>query len=136
MLSVRTLLATTGASAVLLLGAPGAFAEEHDRDHEDSSYSREHDGGRDYGNDGEDSWGDKKHEKEDDWGGKHTDDSWKGERDHDSWKGDHHKPKGGMHTGGGGLATPTVTAGGLAVLAVAGTGLYAARRRKATGGAA
>ncbi|CCK24908.1 putative secreted protein [Streptomyces davaonensis JCM 4913] len=136
MRSARALLATAGATAVLLLGAPGGYAADGDRDHEDNSFSKEHDGGRDFGHDSEDSWGGKKHDKEDDWSGKHEDDSWKDGRDHDSWKGDHHKPKGGMHTGGGGLATPTVTAGGLAVLAVAGTGLYAARRRKATGSAA
>ncbi|MEV5321266.1 hypothetical protein AB0K92_27075 [Streptomyces sp. NPDC052687] len=34
-----------------------------------------------------------------------------------------------MHTGGGALDAPTVTAGGLGVLAVAGLGLYAARRK-------
>ncbi|MFE1441823.1 hypothetical protein ACFW7M_24445, partial [Streptomyces sp. NPDC058739] len=50
-----------------------------------------------------------------------------------SWGGDHEKPRGGVHTGGGALAAPTVTAGGLAVLAVAGTGLYAVRRRKTAG---
>lgn len=41
-----------------------------------------------------------------------------------------------MHTGGGGLASaPGVTAGGLAVLAVAGTGLFALRRQRASQGA-
>jgi hypothetical protein len=48
-------------------------------------------------------------------------------------KGGHGKPHGGMHTGGGALASPGVTAGGLAVLAVAGTGLYAARRNRSAG---
>ncbi|MFF5438183.1 hypothetical protein [Streptomyces achromogenes] len=43
------------------------------------------------------------------------------------------KPRGGMHTGGGALATPGVTAGGLAVLAVAATGAYTLRRKKAAG---
>ena len=38
-----------------------------------------------------------------------------------------------MHTGGGGLAQPGVTAGGLAALAVLGTGAYALRRKKITG---
>ncbi|GLW47133.1 hypothetical protein Stsp02_27950 [Streptomyces sp. NBRC 14336] len=128
MRTARTLLAAAATTAAVVLSAPVALAAPED--HEDSSYSRERDGGRDYG-DKEDSWGGK-HEKED-WGGKHDkkEDSWGGkhEKDH-SWKGDHDKPKGGMHTGGGALAGPTVTAGGLAVLAVAGTGLYAARRRK------
>jgi hypothetical protein len=40
-----------------------------------------------------------------------------------------------VHTGGGALAGPSVTAGGMAVLAVAGTGLYAMRRRKTAEGA-
>ncbi|CQR65862.1 hypothetical protein [Streptomyces leeuwenhoekii] len=47
-----------------------------------------------------------------------------------SWSGGHEKPRGGMHTGGGALAAPSVTAGGMAALAVAGAGLYAVRRRK------
>ncbi|ARP73656.1 hypothetical protein LK07_32165 [Streptomyces pluripotens] len=41
------------------------------------------------------------------------------------------EPYGGMHTGGGALAAPGVTAGGLAVLAVGVTGLYVLRRKKA-----
>ncbi|WP_371576178.1 hypothetical protein [Streptomyces sp. NBC_01314] len=67
----------------------------------------------------------------------HGKESWKGEQDkgswkdeEGSWKGDHEKPHGGMHTGGGALASPAVTAGGMAVLAVAGAGVYALRRRK------
>ncbi|MFD7134668.1 hypothetical protein [Streptomyces sp. NPDC059894] len=64
-------------------------------------------------------------------------DSWnKDEEDKDSYGGGHDKPNGGVHTGGGALAGADVTAGGLAVLALAGTGLYAARRRKTTGGLA
>lgn len=58
-----------------------------------------------------------------DWGGK-------GE-----WGGKHEKPSGGMHTGGGALANPGVTAGGLAALAVVGAGAYAMRRRNAADGA-
>ncbi|MFE2277587.1 hypothetical protein ACFXAE_10020 [Streptomyces sp. NPDC059454] len=46
------------------------------------------------------------------------------------------KPRGGMHTGGGGLAEPGVTAGGLAALAVLGTGAYALRRKKVAGSVA
>ncbi|AZP15222.1 hypothetical protein EJC51_03350 [Streptomyces aquilus] len=61
---------------------------------------------------------------------KQEEDSWSGEQDSDGWSGREEKPSGGMHTGGGALASPAVTAGGLAVLAVAGTGLYAARRKK------
>ncbi|WP_328876079.1 hypothetical protein OHT76_41675 [Streptomyces sp. NBC_00287] len=128
----RTLLATAAATAALLLGAPAAYATAPNNDHEDSSHSKDHDSNQDYGHDSEDSWNGTKHEKKDeeDWNGKHDENTWKDDHDENSWKGDHDKPKGGMHTGGGALATPTVTAGGLAVLAVAGTGLYAARRRK------
>ncbi|SCF94248.1 hypothetical protein GA0115256_13521 [Streptomyces sp. DconLS] len=36
-----------------------------------------------------------------------------------------------MHTGGGALADPGVTTGGLAVLGVGAAGLYALRRKKA-----
>lgn len=60
-------------------------------------------------------------------------DSWGGSNsrsDSGSWSGEHEKPHGGMHTGGGALANPGVTAGGLAVLGVAGAGLFVARRRK------
>ncbi|MEU5098266.1 hypothetical protein AB0G63_26625, partial [Streptomyces sp. NPDC020996] len=77
-----------------------------------------------------------------DWGGK--DDSGydtesykdKGKEKEKDWGGEYKKPHGGMHTGGGALANPGVTAGGLAVLAVAGAGLYAARRKKSAAGLA
>ncbi|MFG3155629.1 hypothetical protein ACGF7W_26725 [Streptomyces sp. NPDC048219] len=133
MRSARTLLATAAASAVLVLGAPGAYAAGGDWDHDDSSYSKEHDDGS-------------KHDEprggmhtgggaltavnEGDWGGS-------GDSGEKSWGGgEQEKPHGGMHTGGGGLAQPGATAGGLAVLGVAATGLYAARRRKSAHGAA
>ena len=58
---------------------------------------------------------------------------WSGKQEDGGWSGSHEKPSGGMHTGGGALASPGMTAGGLAVLAVAGTGLYAARRKKTAG---
>ncbi|MFF3348874.1 hypothetical protein [Streptomyces sp. NPDC002779] len=136
--SARALLAISAASAALVLSAPGAYAVEPDQDHEESSYSQDHGTAREDETRDEDSWGDKEHGKEDSWGDKdhEKDDSWSGKHDENTWKGDHEKPKGGMHTGGGGLAGPTVTAGGLAVLAVAGTGLYAARRRKSAGSVA
>ncbi|MCX4907425.1 hypothetical protein [Streptomyces sp. NBC_00878] len=67
---------------------------------------------------------------------KQEEDSWSGKKDEGSWSGDRAKPSGGMHTGGGALAASTVTAGGLAVLAVVGTGLYAARRKKTAGSVA
>ncbi|MER5544156.1 hypothetical protein ACWDBD_23205 [Streptomyces sp. NPDC001118] len=36
-----------------------------------------------------------------------------------------------MHTGGGALAAPSVTAGGLAVLALGAGGMYVLRRKRA-----
>ncbi|CAL9639891.1 hypothetical protein [Streptomyces sp. enrichment culture] len=152
--SARTLLTTAAASAVLVLGAPAASAVGND--HGDSSYGQEQGGEH-----SEETWQDpsrdgqhKEHGVEKDHsesgkydggandGGKHdggANDGGKhdgGKHDGGSWRGEHEKPRGGMHTGGGALAAPTVTAGGLAVLAVAGTGLYAARRRRPTGSAA
>ncbi|GGX02306.1 hypothetical protein [Streptomyces lomondensis] len=98
---------------------------------------------------GDDTWNDK--HDEDAYGDKHDengkhDEHGKGDdhgkhddhgKDFGHGKHDEHdKPRGGMHTGGGGLAgSPGVTAGGLAMLAVAGTGLYALRRQKASQGA-
>ncbi|MFI7499978.1 hypothetical protein ACIBVL_16050 [Streptomyces sp. NPDC049687] len=96
-------------------GALTAVNDSHDKGSKD--WSKE-DGGK------EDSWS-----KED--GGK--EDSWS--KDDSSWSGKD-KPHGGMHTGGGALAAPAVTAGGLAVLAVAGAGLYSARRKKSAHGLA
>ncbi|MFD7936014.1 hypothetical protein ACFV4T_16060 [Streptomyces sp. NPDC059755] len=70
--------------------------------------------------------------------GEHGKDSWNGGKEEESggWSKEHDKPSGGMHTGGGGLATPSATAAGLGVLAVAGTGLYALRRKKTAGSVA
>ncbi|WP_327714916.1 hypothetical protein OG381_05235 [Streptomyces sp. NBC_00490] len=73
--------------------------------------------------------------QEDSWSKEDGGDSWSKE-DSDSWSGKEEKPSGGMHTGGGALASPAVTAGGLAVLAVVGTGLYSVRRRKTAGSVA
>ncbi|MEW2264173.1 hypothetical protein ACGF5T_26210 [Streptomyces sp. NPDC047853] len=196
MRSAHMLLTTAAASAVLVLGAPGAYAAAGgDWDHDDSSYSKEHDkagkhdeprGGMHTGggaltavNEGDWEGGSKQdsestrkdegeksrggeheksrggeHEKphggmhtgggaltavnEGDWegGSKQGSETYKQDEGEKSWGGEHEKPRGGMHTGGGGLDTPTTTAGGLAVLAVAGTGLYAVRRRKSAHGAA
>jgi hypothetical protein len=154
------LLATAAASAVLAITAPGAYAG--DWDHEDSSYSKEHDkygkhdsprGGMHTGGGAltavnEDEWGtarDPKHDPETYKDPKHDSESYKdSEHEKDSYGGghekayggDHDKPRGGVHTGGGALASPGVTTGGLAVLAVAGTGLYAVRRNKSAHNAA
>ncbi|EPD62172.1 MULTISPECIES: hypothetical protein [Streptomyces] len=157
MRSARLILATAAASAALALGAPGAYAAGGDWDHDDSSYSDGSSHGKEHGkhesphggmhtgggaltavNDHDD-WGSSRDPKTDpdtykdnggksDWGDRDG-----GGRGGDSWGGGHEKPSGGMHTGGGALATPTATAGGLAVLAVAATGLYAARRKKPVG---
>jgi hypothetical protein len=187
MRSARLILATAAASAVLVLGAPGAYAggDSSAKDESSSSYGQEHgkdgkhhkhgkhhwphggvhtgggaltavvaedwstgkaseapskapseapkengdkgtgkDGsGKDYGKDayGQDSYG-KDAYGQDSYG--------------KDWKGKHDKPHGGVHTGGGGLAEPSVTAGGLAVLGVAAAGMYAARRKKAAGSVA
>ncbi|MEE1758545.1 MULTISPECIES: hypothetical protein [unclassified Streptomyces] len=131
MRSVRMLMATAAASALLALGAPVAYASGG-WDGSDSSYS-EHDKGQDKAASGnaqqdEGSWSGKQDGGS--WSGKQEDGSRSGGHDEESWGGGHEKPSGGIHTGGGGLAAPAVTAGGLAVLAVAGTGLYAARRKK------
>lgn len=85
------------------------------------------------GSKGSGSWEDHGKEAWKDAGAK---DSWKDEKDNGAWKGDHDKPHGGMHTGGGALASPAVTAGGMAALAVAGTGMYAMRRKKTAGSVA
>ncbi|WP_406010320.1 hypothetical protein OG440_32590 [Streptomyces sp. NBC_00637] len=71
-------------------------------------------------------------------GGEHGKDSWNGGQEEESggWSKEHDKPSGGMHTGGGALATPSATAAGLGVLAVAGTGLYALRRKRSAGSVA
>ncbi|MEW2074699.1 hypothetical protein ACFZAG_24660 [Streptomyces sp. NPDC012403] len=63
----------------------------------------------------------------------HSEESYSGKQDKE-WNKE--KPRGGMHTGGGGLAEPGVTAGGMAALAVLGTGAYALRRKKAAGSVA
>ncbi|WP_327181748.1 hypothetical protein [Streptomyces sp. NBC_01334] len=69
--------------------------------------------------------------------GEHGKDSWNGGKEESGgWSKEHDKPSGGVHTGGGALATPSATAAGLGVLAVAGTGLYALRRKKTVGGVA
>ncbi|MBN0043453.1 hypothetical protein JS756_04920 [Streptomyces actuosus] len=216
MRSARMILATAAASAVLTLGAPGAWAAGGDWNHDDSSSSSDSSQGKEHGKehkkDGDhphggmhtgggaltsitaDNWG-KEHKKDGDHphGGMHTgggaltsitaDDRGKEHkkdgdhphggmhtgggaltsitaddrgtardpkhdpetykdkgdsgRDDSSWgKEEHDNPHGGMHTGGGALASPSVTAGGLAVLGVAGAGLFVARRKRTAAGVA
>ncbi|MFE7649344.1 hypothetical protein [Streptomyces phaeoluteigriseus] len=156
MRSARMILATAAASAALALAAPGAYAAGGDWEHEDSTYSKEQDngskhdaprGGMHTGGGAltsvtADDWGtarDPKHDpetyKKDE---REKDPSWTKEaeeKEKESWSGEE-KPRGGVHTGGGALDAPTATAGGIAVLAVAATGLYAARRKKSANGLA
>ncbi|GAA3909505.1 hypothetical protein GCM10023084_72120 [Streptomyces lacrimifluminis] len=161
MRSARLLLATATATAALAIAAPGALAADGgDWDNGDSSYSKEHDkdskhdkpnGGMHTGggaltavNEGDWSKGDSADEtKKDDWSkDDSTDEGKKGDWEADKeeggkgdWGSKHEKPSGGMHTGGGALAAPGVTAGGLAALAVVGAGAFAMRRRNAADGA-
>ncbi|ELP64339.1 hypothetical protein ACKI1I_12320 [Streptomyces turgidiscabies] len=163
MRSARLLLATATATAALAIAAPGAFAADGgDWDNGDSSYSKEHDkdskhdkpnGGMHTGggaltavNEGDWSKGDSADEsKKGDWDADKTDKeeqskgSWdSSDKEEESgkgdWSGKHEKPSGGMHTGGGALASPGVTAGGMAALAVVGAGAFAMRRRNAADG--
>ncbi|MFG2290723.1 hypothetical protein ACGFOU_32170 [Streptomyces sp. NPDC048595] len=51
--------------------------------------------------------------------------------------GDHRKPRGGIHTGGGGMATNSgLAAGSVLMLGGLGAGAYMLRRRNASGSAA
>ncbi|WP_330292561.1 hypothetical protein [Streptomyces sp. NBC_00576] len=162
MRSARLLLATATATAALAIAAPGALAADGgDWDNGDSSYSKEHDkdskhdkpnGGMHTGggaltavNEGDWSKDDSTDESEKgDWeadkeegskGSWHSSDKEeKEEGGKGNWGSKHEKPSGGMHTGGGALAAPGVTAGGLAALAVVGAGAFAMRRRNAADG--
>ena len=83
-------------------------------------------------------WGSSKdskydHESYKDKGDSHGEESWDSKYKKED---DYDKPRGGVHAGGGSLSEPGVTAGGLAALAVLGTGAYALRRKKASGNVA
>ncbi|MFE0186447.1 hypothetical protein [Streptomyces sp. NPDC058989] len=83
-------------------------------DHDRGGYGRDHDRGG-YGDHGRGGYGD--HGR----GG----------------YGDHRKPRGGIHTGGGGLATNSgLAAGSVLMLGGLGAGAYMLRRRNASGSAA
>ncbi|MGI5197029.1 hypothetical protein ACQEVY_25920 [Streptomyces sp. CA-288835] len=150
MRSARMILATAAASAVLALGAPGAYASDWDpssKGENSSSYGKEHDkhdkhGKHDWPHGGVKAGGGALTSVgADDWS-KENGDKGYGKDGHSKdgygkdWKDKHDKPHGGVHTGGGGLSEPSVTAGGLAVLGVAAAGLFAARRRKSAEGVA
>ncbi|WP_328504264.1 hypothetical protein OG828_43355 [Streptomyces sp. NBC_00457] len=127
---------------------PNTYRDDHGRSDEDS-WGHRHDGehGKDSGRGEHDHehGGDAGRGEHDPGRGEHDHDSGRGEHNHDEGRGehhdqsgkpDHHKPRGGVHTGGGALASPGVTAAGLAMLGVAGTGMYALRRKQAPEGAA
>ncbi|BBC36544.1 hypothetical protein SGFS_078380 [Streptomyces graminofaciens] len=144
MRSARMLFAAATVSAALAVTAPTAFADSaEDWSRGDSAVSKEsHSSETDQGDHGKEweskqdkEWSGKEGKEEKDWGAKEEKD-WEGKEDKEDkedkeWGGDHDKPKGGIHTGGGGLASPGVTGGGLAALGVLGTGMYALRRKKA-----
>lgn len=119
MRSVRILLATGAATAAVAIAAPIAHADVAG---DDSSYGTKAPTAV----------------NQDDWGvakdPKHDPETYRGGGD--PWSTDHDEPRGGMRTGGGALATTGVTAGGLAVLAVIGTGVYALRRNRVSEGVA
>ncbi|WP_210588798.1 hypothetical protein [Streptomyces sp. GESEQ-35] len=123
---------------------PDTYRDDHDGEHGEDSWGGDHDGGRegehqgghDGGREGEHEGGHDGGHDRDSGGGDHDRDSGRGDHHEEPWKSDHDKPHGGVHTGGGALASPEVTTAGLAVLAVAGTGLYALRRKKASEGMA
>ncbi|MGW1780470.1 hypothetical protein ACWCQQ_15200 [Streptomyces sp. NPDC002143] len=115
--------------------------EEHGKDEHDKPHGGMHTGGGHlaFVNYDSDSAKDPKYDPET-YKDKDTEkdkDSWGGKEESGGWsKDEHDKPSGGMHTGGGALASPSATAAGLGVLAVAGTGIYALRRKKTVGGVA
>ncbi|MGW0820277.1 hypothetical protein, partial [Streptomyces sp. NPDC002845] len=114
----------------------GKDRKEHDKDRKDSPRGGMHTGGGALTAVNGDDWDTKKDPKHDEETRKDRDHDKVWQSDHDKdWQSGHDKPRGGMHTGGGALAAPGVTAGGLAALAVAGTGMYALRRKKASEGA-
>ncbi|WP_406172542.1 hypothetical protein [Streptomyces sp. NBC_00996] len=99
----------TGGGALALLRSDDGGKQDGDKRFDPETYKNK-DSDSDYG----------KEDSEDSYGG-----------DSDSGR---DNPKGGMHTGGGALASTGVTAGGLAVLGVAGAGAFLLRRKSAQGG--
>lgn len=122
----------TGGGALSSLHSGGEWDSE--RAAKPDSYKGEYTKESWNGHQGKESWKDESGKES--WKGESGKESWKGDHENGSWKGEHDKPHGGMHTGGGALASPAVTAGGMAVLAVAGTGMYALRRRRTAGSVA
>ncbi|MFD6925380.1 hypothetical protein ACFV99_34825, partial [Streptomyces sp. NPDC059944] len=113
---------------------------EKGKDEEEKPHGGMHTGGGALTAVTNDDWS--KGDKDKESSGSDQEKSWDSEQDKGdkgSWekgKDEEEKPHGGMHTGGGGLATPGVTAGGIAVLGLAAAGVYTVRRRNAEGGVA
>ncbi|EGX55769.1 hypothetical protein SZN_31224 [Streptomyces zinciresistens K42] len=128
----------TGGGALAAVGNGDDWGGDKDPKYDPDTYRNKDQGpGKEPWKGGEERGNDSWKGDNDSWGGgdQEKGDSWGGDRDESRGEGggDRGKPLGGMHTGGGGLATPSVTAAGLAVLGVAGTGMYAMRRKKAGG---
>ncbi len=131
-----------------------SYSREHDKDsdHDKGSWHEKPNGGMHTGGGAltvvktDDSFkGDKKFDPEtykdkESSGSDQEKGSWNSEQDGGSWdeqgRDEEEKPHGGMHTGGGALATPGVTAGGVAVLGLVAAGAYVMRRRNNEGGVA
>ncbi|MGW6493378.1 hypothetical protein [Streptomyces sp. NPDC055056] len=151
MRSARLLLATASATAALAIAAPGAHAGDRDNscyssEHYDNSGRGEelhggmHTGGGALTTVNEDDWSEDKESNDPSQHEPSTDDEYKKAQDkgehEDADSGyKHEQPHGGMHTGGGGLSTPTggMAAGSTALLIDGlGAGAYMLRRRNKT----
>ncbi|MFF8032924.1 hypothetical protein [Streptomyces sp. NPDC016626] len=131
----------TGGGALAVVGGDeghdkSSYGEEQEeKGKHDKPHGGMHTGGGALTGADEEDWDSAKDPKHDsgtykDKGDSQSEESYSGKQDKE-WN--HDKPRGGVHTGGGGLAEPGVTAGGLAALAVLGTGAYALRRKKVSG---
>ncbi|OQD56828.1 hypothetical protein BM536_007700 [Streptomyces phaeoluteigriseus] len=160
MRSARTLLAAATVTAALAIAAPVAYASSAgDSGKDDHSYSSDHEYKKDEDKDaggehdkpkggvhtggglfatvGGDDWDEKdEYKKDHEYKDEDKKDEYKKDEDKDAGA-EHDKPKGGVHTGGGGLAPSgsPAAAGGLALLAGLGAGAYVLRRRIAGGAA-
>ncbi|WP_065965812.1 hypothetical protein [Streptomyces sparsogenes] len=150
MRSTRALIAGAALAASLTLGAPAAaFAADVSDPGGHGGYSNGQES-EDYGSGG--SWKEKesKGKEEGDFGkgkeesGFGKEDFGKGKEGYGSWgsgsswkEREHGKPHGGVHTGGGGMATTGsgMAAGSVLLLGGLGAGAYALRRRKPVGNA-
>ncbi|MGW6917287.1 hypothetical protein ACWGB8_26170 [Kitasatospora sp. NPDC054939] len=116
MRSARTLLAGAAVAAALTVGAPAAYA----------------DGGADTGRNL--TW----EEKQEKASGAEGQKTWEEKQGKGGSEEEHKAPKGGVHTGGGGLAVSGggVASGAVLLLGGIGVGAYALRRNRRAVGAA